>query len=140
MMGSVLVLGIVLSFVPSLVKSYTTQPADARKIEKYRDVVLFAEKEMSRLQRAVSENRVDITQVERMTTKDWISTVGAALAPYSETNKRPDGGLEGIANDEINIVRSGSIEGGDYAITVFLTTGEMSKPESTEKTILSWTN
>ena len=74
-MVGVLMIGVVLSFVPLWVNNSADDAEQARLIEKYRKTVMVTKKEIIRLRQAVLENRLDLPQVENMTTQDWNETL-----------------------------------------------------------------
>ena len=129
-MVGVLIIGVVLSFVPLWVNSSVEGAEQARLIEKYRQTVMVTKKEIIRLQQAVLENRLDLPQVENMTTQDWNQTIASELGASMAT----------VETGLVSLVKSGSIEGGDYAITVFLKSRDRAGSESVDKTVLRWAN
>ena len=129
-MVGVLIIGVVLSFVPLWVNNSVEAAEQARMIEKYRKTVMVTKKEIIRLQQAVLENRLDLPQVENMTTQDWNEAIASELGASMAT----------VETGLVSLVKSGSIEEGDYAITVFLRGRERADTESADKTVLRWAN
>ena len=129
-MVGVLIIGVVLSFVPLWVNNSVEGAEQARLIEKYRQTVMVTKKEIIRLQQAVLENRLDLPQVENMTTQDWNQTIASELGASMAT----------VETGLVSLVKSGSIEEGDYAITVFLGGRDQADTESAYKTVLRWAN
>ena len=129
-MLGVLMIGVVLSFVPLWVNSSVEGAEQARLIEKYRQTVMVTKKEIIRLRQAVLENRLDLPEVENMTTQDWNETIASELGAVMAT----------VETGVVSLLKSGSVEGGDYAITVFLKSRDRAGSESVEKTVLRWAN
>ena len=129
-MVGVLMIGVVLSFVPLWVNNSADDAEQARLIEKYRKTVMVTKKEIIRLRQAVLENRLDLPQVENMTTQDWNETIASELGV----------GMATVETGVVSLLKSGSVEGGDYAITVFLKSRDRAGSESVEKTVLRWAN
>ena len=129
-MVGVLIIGVVLSFVPLWVNNSADDAEQARLIEKYRKTVMVTKKEIIRLRQAVLENRLDLPQVENMTTQDWNETIASELGA----------GMATVETGVVSLLKSGSVEGGDYAITVFLKSRDRAGSESVEKTVLRWAN
>ena len=129
-MLGVLMIGVVLSFVPLWVNNSVEGAEQARLIETYRKTVMVTKKEIIRLRQAVLENRLDLPQVENMTTQDWNETIASELGAGMATEETGVGSL----------LKSGSVDGGDYAITVFLKSRDRAGSESVDKTVLRWAN
>ena len=129
-MLGVLMIGVVLSFVPLWVNNSVDGAEQARLIETYRKTVMVTKKEIIRLRQAVLENRLDLPQVENMTTQDWNETIASELGA----------GMPTVETGVVSLLKSGSVEGGDYAITVFLKSRDRAGSESVEKTVLRWAN
>ena len=129
-MLGVLMIGVVLSFVPLWVNNSVEGAEQARLIETYRKTVMVTKKEIIRLRQAVLENRLDLPQVENMTTQDWNETIASELGA----------GMPTVETGVVSLLKSGSVEGGDYAITVFLKSRDRAGSESVEKTVLRWAN
>ena len=129
-MLGVLMIGVVLSFVPLWVNNSVDGAEQARLIETYRKTVMVTKKEIIRLRQAVLENRLDLPQVENMTTQDWNETIASELGA----------GMATVGTGVVSLLKSGSVEGGDYAITVFLKSRDRAGSESVEKTVLRWAN
>ena len=129
-MVGVLMIGVVLSFVPLWVNNSADDAEQARLIEKYRKTVMVTKKEIIRLRQAVLENRLDLPQVENMTTQDWNETIASEMGA----------GMATVEPGVINLLKSGSVEEGDYAITVFLKSRDRAGTESVDKTVLRWAN
>jgi len=129
-MLGVLMIGVVLSFVPLWVNNSVDGAEQARLIETYRKTVMVTKKEIIRLRQAVLENRLDLPQVENMTTQDWNETIASELGA----------GMATVETGVVSLLKSGSVEGGDYAITVFLKSRDRAGSESVDKTVLRWAN
>ena len=129
-MLGVLIIGVVLSFVPLWVNNSADDAEQAQLIEKYRKTVMVTKKEIIRLRQAVLENRLDLPQVENMTTQDWNETIASELGADMAT----------VETGVVSLLKSGSVEGGDYAITVFLKSRDRAGSESVDKTVLRWAN
>tara|TARA_Y100000814_G_scaffold244689_1_gene189666 strand:- start:691 stop:1080 length:390 start_codon:yes stop_codon:yes gene_type:complete len=129
-MLGVLMMGVVLSFVPLWVNNSVEGAEQARLIETYRKTVMVTKKEIIRLRQAVLENRLDLPQVENMTTQDWNETIASELGA----------GMATVETGVVSLLKSGSVEGGDYAITVFLKSRDRAGSESVDKTVLRWAN
>ena len=129
-MVGVLIIGVVLSFVPLWVNNSVEGAEQARLIETYRKTVMVTKKEIIRLRQAVLENRLDLPQVENMTTQDWNETIASELGA----------GMATVETGVVSLLKSGSVEGGDYAITVFLKSRDRAGSESVDKTVLRWAN
>ena len=129
-MLGVLMIGVVLSFVPLWVNNSVEGAEQARLIETYRKTVMVTKKEIIRLRQAVLENRLDLSQVENMTTQDWNETIASELGA----------GMATVETGVVSLLKSGSVEGGDYAITVFLKSRDRAGSESVDKTVLRWAN
>ena len=129
-MLGVLMIGVVLSFVPLWVNNSVDGAEQARLIETYRKTVMVTKKEIIRLRQAVLENRLDLPQVENMTTQDWNETIASELGA----------GMPTVETGVVSLLKSGSVEGGDYAITVFLKSRDRAGSESVDKTVLRWAN
>ena len=129
-MVGVLIIGVVLSFVPLWVNNSVEGAEQARLIETYRKTVMVTKKEIIRLPQAVLENRLDLLQVENMTTQDWNETIASELGA----------GMATVETGVVSLLKSGSVEGGDYAITVFLKSRDRAGSESVYKTVLRWAN
>ena len=129
-MVGVLMIGVVLSFVPLWVNNSADDAEQARLIEKYRKTVMVTKKEIIRLRQAVLENRLDLPQVENMTTQDWNETIANEMGA----------GMATVEPGVVSLLKSGSVEGGDYAITVFLKSRDRAGTESVDKTVLQWAN
>jgi len=129
-MLGVLMIGVVLSFVPLWVNNSVEGAEQARLIETYRKTVMVTKKEIIRLRQAVLENRLDLPQVENMTTQDWNETIASELGA----------GMATVETGVVSLLKSGSVEGGDYAITVFLKSRDRAGSESVDKTVLRWAN
>ena len=129
-MLGVLMIGVVLSFVPLWVNNSVDGAEQARLIETYRQTVMVTKKEIIRLRQAVLENRLDLLQVENMTTQDWNETIASEMGA----------GMATVETGVVSLLKSGSVEGGDYAITVFLKSRDRAGSESVEKTVLRWAN
>ena len=129
-MLGVLMMGVVLSFVPLWVNNSADDAEQAQLIEKYRKTVMVTKKEIVRLRQAILENRLDLPQVENMTTQDWNETIASELGA----------GMATVETGVVSLLKSGSVEGGDYAITVFLKSRDRAGSESVEKTVLRWAN
>jgi ABC-type Zn uptake system ZnuABC Zn-binding protein ZnuA len=129
-MLGVLMIGVVLSFVPLWVNNSADDAEQARLIEKYRKTVIVTEKEIIRLRQAILENRLDLPEVENMTTQDWIETIASEMGA----------GMATVEPGGVSLLKSGSVEGGDYAITVFLKSRDRAGTESVDKTVLRWAN
>ena len=129
-MVGVLIIGVVLSFVPLWVNNSVDGAEQARLIETYRKTVMVTKKEIIRLRQAVLENRLDLPEVENMTTQDWNETIASEMGAVMATVE-PGG---------VSLLKSGSVEGGDYAITVFLKSRDRAGSESVDKTVLPWAN
>ena len=127
-MLGVLMIGVVLSFVPLWVNNSVDGAEQARLIETYRQTVMVTKKEIIRLRQAVLENRLDLPQVENMTTQDWNETIASELGA----------GMATVETGVVSLLKSGSVEGGDYAITVFLKSRDRAGTESVDKTVLRW--
>jgi ABC-type Zn uptake system ZnuABC Zn-binding protein ZnuA len=123
-------IGVVLSFVPLWVNNSADDAEQARLIEKYRKTVIVTEKEIIRLRQAILENRLDLPEVENMTTQDWIETIASEMGA----------GMATVEPGGVSLLKSGSVEGGDYAITVFLKSRDRAGTESVDKTVLRWAN
>ena len=129
-MLGVLMIGVVLSFVPLWVNNSVEGAEQTRLIETYRKTVMVTKKEIIRLRQAVLENRLDLPQVENMTTQDWNETIASELGA----------GMATVETGVVSLLKSGSVEGGDYAITVFLKSRDRAGSESVDKTVLRWAN
>ena len=129
-MLGVLMIGVVLSFVPLWVNNSADDAEQARLIEKYRKTVIVTEREIIRLRQAILENRLDLPEVENMTTQDWNETIASELGA----------GMATVETGVVSLLKSGSVEGGDYAITVFLGGRDQADTESAYKTVLRWAN
>ena len=129
-MLGVLIIGVVLSFVPLWVNNSVEGAEQARLIETYRKTVMVTKKEIIRLRQAVLENRLDLPQVENMTPQDWNETIASELGA----------GMATVETGVVSLLKSGSVEGGDYAITVFLKSRDRAGTESVDKTVLRWAN
>ena len=129
-MLGVLMIGVVLSFVPLWVNNSVDGAEQARLIETYRKTVMVTKKEIIRLRQAVLENRLDLPQVENMTTQDWNETIASELGA----------GMATVETGVVSLLKSGSVEGGDYTITVFLKSRDRAGSESVDKTVLRWAN
>ena len=129
-MLGVLMIGVVLSFVPLWVNNSADDAEQARLIETYRQTVMVTKKEIIRLRQAVLENRLDLPQVENMTTQDWNETIASELGA----------GMATVETGVVSLLKSGSVEEGDYAITVFLKSRDRAGSESVDKTVLRWAN
>ena len=129
-MVGVLIIGVVLSFVPLWVNNSVEGAEQARLIETYRKTVMVTKKEIIRLRQAVLENRLDLPEVENMTTQDWIETIASEMGA----------GMATVEPGGVSLLKSGSVEGGDYAITVFLKSRDRAGSESVDKTVLRWAN
>ena len=129
-MLGVLMIGVVLSFVPLWVNNSVEGAEQARLIETYRKTVMVTKKEIIRLRQAVLENRLDLPQVENMTTQDWNETIASEMGA----------GMATVEPGVVSLLKSGSVEGGDYAITVFLKSRDRAGTESVDKTVLRWAN
>ena len=129
-MLGVLMIGVVLSFVPLWVNNSADDAEQARLIEKYRKTVIVTEKEIIRLRQAILENRLDLPEVENMTTQDWIETIASEMGA----------GMATVEPGGVSLLKSGSVEGGDYAITGFLKSRDRAGTESVDKTVLRWAN
>ena len=129
-MVGVLMIGVVLSFVPLWVNNSADDAEQARLIEKYRKTVIVTEKEIIRLRQAILENRLDLPEVENMTTQDWNETIASEMGA----------GMATVEPGGVSLLKSGSVEGGDYAITVFLKSRDRAGTESVDKTVLRWAN
>ena len=129
-MLGVLMIGVVLSFVPLWVNNSVDGAEQARLIETYRKTVMVTKKEIIRLRQAVLENRLDLPQVENMTTQDWNETIASEMGA----------GMATVEPGGVSLLKSGSVEGGDYAITVFLKSRDRAGTESVDKTVLRWAN
>lgn len=139
-MVGVLIIGVVLSFVPLWVNNSTESDEQARLKETYRKAVMVTKKEIVQLKKAVLENRLELSRVEYMTTQDWNATIASELGGGMATVDRAGAELEAAETGEVSLVKSGSIEGGDYAVTVFLRVRGRSGAQSADKTILRWAN
>ena len=129
-MLGVLMMGVVLSFVPLWVNNSVEGAEQARLIETYRKTVMVTKKEIIRLRQAVLENRLDLPQVENMTTQDWNETIASELGA----------GMATVESGVVSLLKGGSVEGGDYAITVFLKRRDRAGSEAVDKTVLRWAN